>query len=216
MRLPRIWALSAGMASVALGCGGPPPAPGPVGVAGPGQSGAAPGTVTDPVVVLDQLPVPNAMTAGVDSISDAGVPASEPLPSSSRVFAACTNFDDGECDYIYITMQGDAAVDCVQLTLNNCGSYGRALDIDAPLSWQVSSGSLNPGEPECVLGEFYAEGVAIVSATGSIDWNREARQPSGFVIDVTLQPATSRPGTPLGSVSIATQELSEPLAECEG
>jgi hypothetical protein len=207
------------MGCVALGCGGPPPAPGPIGIAGPGQSGAGgaePATVVTPTVVLEQLPTPSSMTAGVDSISaDAGVAASVP-PPSSRVFAACTDFETGPCEYIYITMQGDAAVDCVQLSLNNCDSYGRALDIDTPLTWRVASGSINPTAPECLLGQFYAESVAIVRATGSIEWNREERQPSGFVIDVTLEPATSRPGAPLGSVSIATEDLREPLAECEG
>jgi hypothetical protein len=176
-----------------------------------------PGTaMSEPIVAPEPPPAPSApsITAGVDSIPDAGVAASG--PASSRVFAACTSFDNDGCDYIFITMQGDAAVDCVQLTLNNCGSYGRALNIEAPLTWQVASGSINPSAPECGLGQFYAESFAIVRATGSIDWDREARQPAGFVIDVTLEPATSRPGAPLGSVSIATDELSEPLAECEG
>jgi hypothetical protein len=114
-------------------------------------------------------------------------------------------------------MQEEAAKLCVQLTLDTCATYGRqGLRVDMPPSWRLASGSVGRPASECLPGTFYPASLPVLTASGSIDWNRDSNRPSQFVIDVTLQtPAAATVGSTPGSVTLATDDLVAPLADCE-
>ncbi len=114
-------------------------------------------------------------------------------------------------------MQEDEANLCVQLTLDTCGSYGRqGLRIDLPPSWRLAAGSVGRPASECLPATFYPASLPVLTASGSIDWNRDTSRPSQLVIDVTLDtPAAATVGDALGSVTLVTDALVAPLADCE-
>jgi hypothetical protein len=94
---------------------------------------------------------------------------------------------------------------CVQLTIDNCGSYSRqGLSVDVPLSWRLASGAVSSNLDECDLGVFYPSSSVAADASGSISWNEATRLPTELVLDVTLEPASSAPDQT--SVDIATPE----------
>jgi hypothetical protein len=234
MGLARRLEFFVGVCCLAAGCGGPPSAPGPIMGASTSAAGGTGAGSTGQVAVLEERPAPPAPgpAEGDSAPADAGTSAAGARPSvpssnggsastadpgtAQRTFTACTASRGSSCDYIYIAMQGDQAAACVQLTLDSCGSYSNpGLPIDVPLSWRVASGSVGVASKVCVPGEYNADSVPVVSAKGSIAWNRDAPQPSAFVLDVTLEPSTARGGDAVGSIKIATQALSAPLQPCQ-
>jgi hypothetical protein len=221
----------AGICCLVFGCGAPPSPPGPIMTSPRAESRTGQVAVLEERTDPPATPTPRADDPEESAAADAGAaavgsangpatsgsPTSESKPiSSERSFAACTDSRDGGCDYIYITMQGDQAASCVQLTLDNCLSYsGPGLPVDLPLSWRLASGSIGVSSKSCVPGAYNADSLPVVGAKGSIDWNRKGQQPSELVIDVTLEPSALRGGEALSKIDITTQALSAPLRACE-
>jgi hypothetical protein len=216
MMRARFGCLAVGVCCV-LACGAPPEAPGPV-------SSRAPGS--DSVAVSEGRPAPSPDPEPVaPEPVDAGAPpvageVPSPLPddvTAERTFAACTTSSYVSCDYIYVAMQEAGTNLCVQLALDNCGSYQQpGLPVDVPLSWKLTSGSAGTSGAGCVPGVFNATSVPLIDAQGTIIWDDTARRPSGLVIDVTVEPSRS-PGAGLaaGPIALSTRELVGALPDCE-
>lgn len=135
-------------------------------------------------------------------------------PPPDQVFAACLSAGGAyeDCDTIYVTMRESDPPRCVQLTLDNCGAYGRrTLTVEAPTQWELISGSIGTSPAACELGVFNASSTVFIDATGTIDWDDAAPVPTELELELTLTP--SRTGGDVPSIEIAT---SEPLdvAEC--
>lgn len=185
------------------------------GMTAPSQSSGGGNGSTDADAELGQEG--GQLGGGSDEPEAAGssdVEPEEQEPPPARVFAACMTDEDAyeDCASIYVTMQQSEPPQCVQLTIDNCGTYGRrTLTVDAPAQWQLTSGSIGTNPDDCELGDFNASNTVLIDATGTIEWDEAAAGPTDLVLELTLEP--SRTGGELPSVDIAT---SEPLnvAEC--
>jgi hypothetical protein len=134
-------------------------------------------------------------------------------PTPGQTATACTD-DGGGCLLVNIAVSDPIEDSCIQLALDNCESSPQAgLRVTLPVSWRLGSASVSPSSDDCVPGAQFnpQDGRTIITASGSIDWNRDTRVPSEVVLDVTLQPA----GTPLDPIRVANSDLVEPLIECE-
>lgn len=121
----------------------------------------------------------------------AGEPASEAATpeAPAPVFAACTTSDSySDCDTLYVSVTFSEPARCVQLTLDDCGTYGRqGFAADAPSRWRLASGSVGNGAGPCELGEFYPGNPSLAAATGSISWDEDAPRPTDIVVDLSLE-----------------------------
>jgi hypothetical protein len=127
--------------------------------------------------------------------------------SPARVFAACVTEEDAyeDCVSIYVTMQQTEPPQCIQLTIDNCGTYGgRSLTVDAPARWELTSGSIGTNPSDCELGEFNASNTVLLDASGTIGWDEAAAAPTDLMLELTLEP--SRTGGDIPSVDITTSE----------
>lgn len=122
-------------------------------------------------------------------------PASEQPPSDEPVvqaatFAAC--LDGGgvysDCETIFVTAVLADPERCVQLTIDNCGTYGRqGLSADTPTGWRLASGSVSDSAAPCELGAFYASSSSLRNATGTITWDLAAPSPTNVSLDLALE-----------------------------
>ena len=132
---------------------------------------------------------------------------------SALTFAACSSAGGpyAECESIYVTAVQASPARCIQLTIDNCGTYGRqGLSADAPTSWRLASGSVGEAAAPCELGAFYAGNASIADATGSISWNEDTPRPTELVFDLRLELL----GAEGDSIDLATSEPLQPT-ECE-
>lgn len=223
---PRI-GIALAVAFGVLACGDRPDLPGPATLNGAGSASASQGGGGE-VTVLDAQPVLPAPTPPAEAPSPAqaitptALPSDELPPAAAETppppgstIRACT-VNQGGCVTLFIAVADSEAESCVQLTLDDCGDTTRpGLSVDVPLAWRFGSGFVARLGDACVpQTPFVANNATIISATGSISWNDDTRQPSELVIDVTLQPSSSEAGTP-PAILIASRDLVEPLLECE-
>ena len=161
---------------------------------------------------------PASARSGEDIASPppAAAPASEAAeaPAARAVtFAACTTAGGpySDCDTIYVTAVQQAPARCIQLTIDNCGTYGRqGLAADTPRSWRLASGSVGAASTPCELGVFYSGNPSLANATGAITWNEDTPDPTDLSFDLSLElsGATSDP------IPLATTEPLQPT-DCE-
>jgi hypothetical protein len=220
------------VACCVLACGDRPDLPGPATPNGAGSASSGQGSGGQVTVLGAQpvLPTPTptpAPPSDEPSAPDAAAPAAlpgdelppgepEPVGPAEATVLACTVNRQG-CVTLFIAATASEADSCVQLTLDDCGDTTRpGLAVDVPLAWRFGSGFVSALGDTCVpRTPFVVNNATIVSATGSIDWNQDTRQPSEIVIDVTLQPSSSEAaGTP-APIAIASRDLVEPLLECD-
>jgi hypothetical protein len=221
------------VACCVLACGDRPDLPGPATPTGTGSAngslqeneGGSGGRIT---MLGDQPILPEPSPGGAaPSLFDAGTAAAVPgvadgVPPSAAgpllpgaTVLACTEVRQG-CLALFIAVADEEAESCIQLTLDDCGDTTRpGLSVDVPLAWRFGSGFVATLGSSCLpQARFVANNATIVSASGSISWNEDTRQPSELVIDVTLQPSSSEAGTP-APISITSSDLVEPLLECD-
>ena len=172
-------------ASTAPGAAPRPPTPSPTPEAPPSTPDPAP-------------PAPGA----------AGGAASSPL-----AFQACTHREGTygrNCDSLYVTMKQMSPPQCVQLTFDNCGEYGReGLGVEVPRPWRLDSGTVGSNLSQCELGVFYPSSSVALRATGSTTWNDENALPTEIVLDLSLETSSSGAST---SIAVATTAPIIPVA----
>jgi hypothetical protein len=154
-----------------------------------------------------------------DPLVGAGLEAEDAPPASSdasdapeasppaQVFAACLSEGDAyeDCDSIHVTMHEASVPRCVQLTIDNCGSYSRrTLSVEAPSQWDLVSGSIGTSARACELGVFNASNRVVLDASGTIGWNDAGPVPTELVLELTLEPSRTTGDVP--SVELATSE----------
>jgi len=202
MMSPRDWIFSAAVCSVCWACGDRPDPPGP-----------AEGAVT----VLEsqprpEEPEPEDAPAPVDApepaapVADAGTPpaddgapggdngdplAGDPPGGAGPVLAACIE-EGNNCTVINIAVLDESAGSCVELVVDDCGTFTRAgLPVDIPVTWRLGSASVGDLEEGCVPAAYDPDSAIIVDGSGSISWNLDTRRPSDLVVDLSLEPASS-------------------------
>jgi hypothetical protein len=163
-----------------------------------------------------EAPAPAASEGPASANAGAPVDPDSVAASAGLTFEACTTTEGsygGNCDIIYVAVQQASPSRCVQLTIDNCGSYdSRGLPVDVPTSWRLASGSIGSNADECDLGVFDPEKAAVVGASGTISWNELTLDPTELAIELTLEPSSSARDTT--SVRIATPEPFDPVG-CE-
>jgi hypothetical protein len=226
MLRPRI-GICLAAACCAFACGDRPDLPGPtapsgrVTAASTGSGGSGGG-----VTVLEAEPrpaPPDPVEPSPVSLPDAGPPdvvdnaasQSSPDPVIPGVVSACTVTAMG-CVRLFIAAADVEADSCLQLSLDNCNDTTRAgFAVNLPLTWRFGSGFVSELGDECVpRTSFLTRDTAFVSATGSIDWNEDTRQPSQIVIDITLQPSSAALDS--NPIRLSNSDLVEPLVDCGG
>jgi hypothetical protein len=150
--------------------------------------------------------------AGAAGRSTAAGPAAPSTPA--QAFEACIKprgaYDD--CDTIYVTMTQEAPPRCVQLTIDDCGGYGRqGLAADVPNPWRLASGSVSASADACELGVFNPASASISEASGSVTWNTTTPLPTELVLELTLEASSSTDDS--ASLAVATTAPLEP-ADC--
>ena len=203
MMSPRDWIFSAAVCSVCWACGDRPDPP-----------GAAEGAVTvlesqprpeepepeDPPATAVDTPEPAAPVADAGAVPpvDDGAggddgsdpPDGDPAGAGGAVLAACLE-DGGSCTVINIAVLDEAAGSCVELVVDDCGTFSRAgIPVDTPATWRLGSASVADLEEACVPAAYDPDSAIIVDGSGSISWNLETRRPSDLVVDVSLEAAT--------------------------
>jgi hypothetical protein len=161
---------------------------------------------------------PSETPAANPPAAAAAAPSGEPDGSGStasapaQTFAACAISErtyGTRCDTVYVTMQQASPARCVQLSIDNCGTYDRqGLRVDAPLGWRLASGAIGLNFDECELGVFYPDSDVVVDASGTISWNEATPLPSELVLELTLEPTSLASDT--ASVDVVTSEPLEP------
>jgi len=133
--------------------------------------------------------------------SDPAPPAPEPTPADAGdtaapgigngpVLAACLEEGGGGCLVINISVLDEAAGSCVELAVDNCGTFSRAgIPVDTPVTWRLGSASVGDLEEGCVPSAYDPDSAIIVDGSGSIGWNLDTRRPSDLVLDVSLEAA---------------------------
>jgi hypothetical protein len=109
----------------------------------------------------------------------------------AATFAACIS-DGGaysDCETIFVTVAQVAPERCIQLTIDNCGTYGRQglPGADTPFEWRLAGGTVSPSASPCELGAFYSGSTSLANATGSITWDETARTPTDVTFDLSLE-----------------------------
>jgi len=143
--------------------------------------------------------------------SDSAAAAEDPV--AAPAFASCITSGGAysDCETIYVTVTQASPARCVQLSIDNCGSYSRqGLSADAPSSWRLASGSVASSASPCELGVFYPGSTSIEDASGSIRWNEETTRPTAIELALTLQPAGAA-GDAAG-IAVATVDPLDPVA----
>jgi hypothetical protein len=129
-------------------------------------------------------------------------PSTQPSPAADAgVFEACSTTRITGCDDLYITFQKTSSDLCVQLSLDNCGIFRGALQVDVPLSWRLSSATVGSAN-DCAAGSYDPKSISMPSAKGSITWVEDGRQLSQLEIDLTLEPPAT--ASDLDPVSVKT------------
>ena len=100
--------------------------------------------------------------------------------------------DGGGCIIINIAVLDDDAKSCVELAVDDCGTYSRAgIPVDTPVTWRLGSASVGDLEKECVPAAYDPDSAIVIDGSGSIGWNLTTRRPSDLVIDVSLEAASA-------------------------
>jgi hypothetical protein len=184
----------------------------------PSDNGAAPantdpGTNDDDAEAARQGDLDVAETDVEPAASGEGETDESEAAPPAPVFAACwSNGGRYDCDAIHVIVQESEPERCVQLTIDNCDTYGRrTLGVEAPSSWDLSSGSIGSSPEACELGVFNPSNIIVLDASGSVSWAGTTAAPTDLVLDVTLVPAQTAGAAP--DVEIATSEPLD-LSEC--
>jgi hypothetical protein len=131
---------------------------------------------------------------------------------AAQTFSACWT-DSGpysDCESIFVTVTQATPGRCIQLTIDNCGTYGRqGLGADTPATWRLAGGSVGAAASPCELGVFYSGSTSVADATGSVSWDETTPRPSALELELTLEPTgVAEP------IALATPEPLQ-IAECE-
>ena len=143
---------------------------------------------------------------------DVGGTVGGPSGGGGPVLAACLE-DGGGCTVINISVLDEAAGSCVELVVDDCGTFSRAgIPVDTPVTWRLGSASVADLEEACVPAAFDPDSAIIVDGSGSISWNLETRRPSDLVLDVSLEAAT---GAAIDSPIGVTGTFAGDIPDCE-
>jgi len=191
-----------------------PAAEAPVRVSTRGPAQQAPASPADAPETDDAAPeaagAPEREAAETDPApSQAEAAAEDPVGASA--FASCITSGGAysDCETIYVTVVQTSPARCVQLSIDDCGSYSRqGLSADAPSSWRLASASVASSASPCELGVFYPGSTSIDDATGSIRWNEETSRPTAIELELTLQPV----GAEAASIAVSTVTPLDPVA----
>ena len=223
-RLTRATGLVACVLALGLGCSSSSDDEGGAGV---GEDSPA---AEEPVRVSARAPAAPASPADAPAVDEAAadddVPARDSPeddgaesegasadPVAAATFASCITGGGAysDCETIYVTATLASPARCVQLSIDNCGSYSRqGLSADAPASWRLASGSVASSASPCELGVFYPGSTSIEDASGSIRWNEETSRPTAIELALTLQPAGA--AGEAASIAVSTPEPLDPVA----
>jgi hypothetical protein len=184
--------------SVCWACGDRPDPPGPA-------EGAVTVLESQPRPEAEEEEPPPADVAPPESpapVVDAGEPAAPAADlgdddgsaapgGGGPVLAACLE-DGGGCTVINIAVLDEGAGSCVELVVDNCGTFTRAgLPVDTPVTWRLGSASVGDLEEGCVPAAYDPDSAIVVDGAGSISWNLDTRRPSDLVVDLSLEAASS-------------------------
>lgn len=201
MMSPRAWIFSAVVCSVVWACGDRPDPPGAaegaVTVLESQPRPAEAGEEDPPVASVDtpEPPAPGADAGAAPSPAGDGdnggdPPEGDPAGGGGPVVAACLE-NGGGCTVINIAVLDEVAESCVELVVDDCGTFSRAgLPVDTPVTWRLGSASVGDLEEGCVPAAYDPDSAIIVDGAGSISWNLDTRRPSDLVIDISLEAAT--------------------------
>jgi hypothetical protein len=178
----------------------------------PAEDDAAP---APPEVTEPEAPPPAAAPAadaGELPPAEGGDDVGGPPGGGGPVLAACLE-DGGGCTVINISVLDEAAGSCVELVVDDCGTFSRAgIPVDTPVTWRLGSASVADLEEACVPAAFDPDSAIIVDGSGSISWNLETRRPSDLVLDVSLEAAT---GAAIDSPIGVTGTFAGDIPDCE-
>jgi hypothetical protein len=159
-----------------------------------------------------EAPVESA--SGNPSAAEPAATETGSVAAPASTIAACVSGGGAysDCETIFVTAVQAAPERCIQLTIDNCGTYGRQglSGADTPTSWRLASGSVGSDATPCELGVFYSGSSSLANATGTITWDETAQSPTDITFDLTLELLTGdEPSIPLAT--------SEPLrpAPCD-
>jgi hypothetical protein len=208
MMSARSWILSAAACSLCWACGARPEPPGRADVSqdaeeavtalesadpqGPEATADEPATSPEPPPVARPEPEPP---------TDAGEAPEPGADGDGLVFAACLE-DGGDCSVINIAVIDLAAESCIELAVDDCGTFSRAgLPVDTPPTWRLGSASVGElPEGGCIPGAYDSDSAIVVDGSGSIRWNLDTRRPSDVVVDVALETASAAGAPAVGIV----------------
>jgi len=183
----------------------------------PGRSTEANGNASDDGAEPATAPASTEPQAAETDTSEApaAAQASEDPVAPAQAFSACTT-DGGpysDCETIYVTVTQASPARCIQLTIDNCGTYGRqGLAADTPATWRLAGGSVGSDADPCELGAFYPGNPSIANATGEVTWDETTPRPTALALDLTLELSAAA-----GAAEPITLATSTPLdpTECD-
>jgi hypothetical protein len=160
-------------------------------------------------------PAPS-MSGAMEMSSSASSPSTGSPAAVAPAFAACIHSEGSygrNCDSIYVTMKQMSPARCVQLTIDNCGEYGReGLPVSIPMPWRLDSGTVGSSLSQCELGVFYPSSTVAQRASGEITWNDAERLPTEIELDVTL--VTTSSATEATNIEVTTAQPIIPV-DCD-
>jgi hypothetical protein len=129
--------------------------------------------------------------SGDDEEPEPAATEPESTVAPAATFAACISAGGAysDCETIFVTVVQSAPERCIQLTIDNCGTYGRQglPGADTPFEWRLAGGTVSPSASPCELGAFYSGATSLANATGSISWDETARTPTDVTFDLSLE-----------------------------
>jgi len=168
---------------------------------------------------IEEEPASEQSSADAPSEGAAETPAAgdtQTPVAAAQAFSACWT-DSGlysDCESIFVTVTQASPARCIQLTIDNCGTYGRqGLSADAPTFRRLAGGSIGDAAAPCEFGVFYSSSTSIADASGSVSWDETTSRPSALVLDLSLEPSGGVSGD-AEPIPLATPEALE-IAECE-
>lgn len=166
-----------------------------------------------PVAAEPPAVEPPAAESPAPETAAGDAPEEPPSGTGGPVLTACLETGEG-CTVINIAVLDAAAESCIELSVDDCGTFSRAgLPVETPVTWRLGSASVGElPEGGCIPGEYDSDSAIVVDGSGSIRWNLDTRRPSDVVVDVALETAGGGADAPVGIVGTFTGAV----PDCDG